>query len=66
MMTTVCASQPTQLPVRPPAAEHAAEHAPHAEGEEDKPGFERVIVVRVGERSGARVCDAVAKGEEQS
>ena len=55
-----------QLPVRPPAAEHTTEHAPRAEGEEDNPGYERVIVVRVGERSGARVCDAVAKGEEQS
>ena len=66
MMSTVCARQPTQLPVGPPAAEHAAEHASCAEGQEDEPGSERVVVVCVGERSGTRVCDAVAKGEEQT
>ena len=65
-MSTVCASQPTQLPVRPPPPEHAAEHAPCAKGEEDESGSERVVVVRFGERSGARVCDAAAKGEEQT
>jgi len=66
MTSTVCVGQPTQLPVGPPAPEHAAEHAPCAEGEKDEPGSERVIVVRLGERSGARVCNAAAKGEEQT
>jgi hypothetical protein len=66
MMSTVCATQPTQLSVRPPAAEHAAEHAPCTEREEDESGSERVVVVCVGERSGARVCDAVSKSEEQT
>lgn len=65
-MSTVCASQPTQLPVRPPPPEHAAEHAPGSERDEDEPGSERVVVVCLGERSGARVCDAVAEGEERT
>jgi hypothetical protein len=55
-----------QLPVRPTSAEQAAEYAPAAEGEEDEPGLESVVVIRVGECSRARECDGEAKCKEKT
>ena len=52
--------------IRPTAAKHAAKYVSRAEGEEEEPGFERVVVVRNGECSGAGVRNGEAKGKEQT
>jgi hypothetical protein len=66
MLSTICVSQATQLPVRPVPPEHAAEYASAAQGEKGEPDFERIVVVRVGESDGACVRDRVGQCEEQS
>jgi len=66
MLSTVRASQPTQLMIGPAAAKHAAKYVPGAEGEEEEPGFERVVVVRDGEGTRAGVRNGEAKSKEQT
>ena len=63
MVSTARASQSTQLMIRPTAAKHAAKYVSRAEGEEEEPGFERVVVVRNGECSGAGVRNGEAKSK---
>lgn len=52
--------------IGPAAAKDAAKNVPSAEGEEEESGFERVVVVRDGERSGAGVRNGEAEGKEQT
>jgi hypothetical protein len=52
--------------IGPAAAKHATKYVPCAEGEEDESGFERIVVVRDGECSGAGVRNREAKGKEQT
>jgi len=52
--------------IGPAAAKHAAKYVPGAEGEEEESGFERIVVVRGGGRSGAGVRNGEAKGKEQT
>jgi hypothetical protein len=52
--------------IGPAPAKHASQYVPGAEGEEKESGFERVVVVRDGECSGAGVRNREAKGEEQT
>ena len=65
-MPTARACLPTQLMIRPAPAKHAAKYVPGAEGEEEEPSFERVVVVRIGECSGAGVRNGEAEGKEQT
>jgi hypothetical protein len=65
-MPTARASQSTQLMIRPAPAKHAAQYVPGAKGEEKESGFERIVVVRVGECSGAGVRNGEAKSKEQT
>jgi hypothetical protein len=64
MVSTARASQSTQLMIIPAPAKHAAKYVPGAEREEEESGFERVVVVRDGECSGAGVRNREAKRKQ--